>query len=519
MDVNSNHQKRVLLCLLLIVLNVVIRIPSAPHEIGGDTYQLHTIANSITQFGEPRWWINWLSVIGMYTYSYASAVPFCLSGISQLTGIDMEITIYLYALFTGLLSAGTAYIMASTFYNEFTFKYLVSLFYSISAGVLAFTSWNASARGLFLVLFPLFIFILLKKFSSPWKKLCLIVLLFAFLRATHNFCYFTAPLILVYISIELLGKGNSSFKNSNLYKYQNYLYLLLTCFFFIIPFFTKLFIVGSKYKAVIDLVITTTRYLGPIVIFVIPGFVYLCLKSSKTKYENFILISTLFFIPMFYNEIYGKFITLPILVFYVAIAVKNMTINRNIVINKKMALNILLVLLICSLTMFSSFYSHFRTGSSENSFTMSEYTNAAGVWSRYYTNENSHVYTTNAEVTRMAAVSNGHIIVPLLPIVSLIYGYVSLEDVENTSIEVSPWSKDYYFDGAYSQKSGTLVWGHYNWNSEFGINDGRVKSMINKYNIKYVVEDKAYSPTKLTSSLNDEKDLIFSNGRVNIWNL
>lgn len=519
MDADPGNRNRALLCLLLIVLNIVIRIPSVSHEIGGDTYQLHTIANSITQFGEARWWINWLSVIGMYTYSYASAVPFCLSGISQITGTDMEITVYLYALSIGLLSAGTAYVMAGAFYNDFVFKYLISLFYSISSGVLTFTSWNASARGLYLVLFPLFIFVLLKKLPSLWKKVCLLVLLFAFLRATHNFCYFTIPLVLVFTSIQLLTKTNISFKNLSLYKYQNYMYLIVTCILFVVPFFTKLFIVGSKYGAVINLLITTTRYLGPIIVFTAPGYIYLCLKNNKTKYENFILISTLFFIPMFYNEIYGKFITLPILVYYIAIAVKNMITVRNTKISKKVPLTVLLVLLICSLTTFSSFYSHFRTGSSDSYFTMSEYSNTAGIWSRSHINENSNVYTTNVEITRMAAISNGHINIPLLPILALIYGYVDIEDVENTSIKVSPWSKDYYFDGAYSQKSGTLIWGHYDWCSEFRVNDVRVKDMINKYNIKYVVEDITYNPTELTNSLGDEKSLIFSNGRVKIWDL
>ncbi|KKG11801.1 hypothetical protein [Methanosarcina mazei] len=509
MNADFRYRNKALLWLLLIVLNIIIRIPSASHEIGGDTYQLHSIANSLTQFGEARWWSDWLSIFGMSAYSYASAVPFSLSGISQLTGTDMEITVYLFALLLGLLSTSTVYIMAGTIYDGFISKYLMALFYSISAGILAFTSWNASARGLFLVLFPLFIFVLLKKFSSGWKKLILTAFVFIYLRATHNFVYFAIPLMVVFIFIKIVTGKWFTFKDMKATKYQNYLFLFITCILFVIPFFTKLFITGSKYRGFITILITTTRYIGPIIAFVIPGFLYLALKNNRTKEENVILLSSLFFIPIFFSPTYGKFVILPLAIFYISIAVKNA------VANKIRFSTILLILLICSLTLFSSFYSHFRSGESDEYFQMSEYTNAAGIWSRNYIPENSRAYTTNAEIARMAAVSNGHIIVPMTPPLSLIYGYV--EDVNNSSTKQSYLSKEFYFEGASIPKSGTLIWGSYNWYSNFGIKDLRVKDFMDKYDIKYIVEDNRYYSTKLTNSLEENKNFICNNGRTRIW--
>ena len=73
---------------LLLLLNIIIRIPSIPHEKGYDSFFIHSLANSISYAGVAQWWINWMSVFGLYPYSYASAVPFTLSGISQLTGIS-----------------------------------------------------------------------------------------------------------------------------------------------------------------------------------------------------------------------------------------------------------------------------------------------------------------------------------------------------------------------------------------------------------------------------------------------
>lgn len=511
MSTDFHYRKRAILWLLLIVLNIVIRIPSAPHEIGGDTYQLHTLANSITQFGEARWWIHWLSVFGMYTYSYASAVPFSLSGISQLTNTEMEITVYIYSLLLGLLSSVTAYVMAGRIYNEFIFKYSMSLFYSISTGILSFTSWNASARGLYLVLFPLFVFVLLKNFSSIPKKLLLLVCLLIFLRTTHNFSYFTVPLILVFILIEIVEKSKISFKDIYMYKYKNQIFLFVTCVMFIIPFFNKLFIVGSKYQALITLFIVTSRYVGPLVMFILPGFLYLSLKNNKTKLEDFVLISTLFFIPISYSATYGKFVTLPIMIFYVSVAFKN------IALSKKKSSAVIIILLICSLTLFSSFYSHFRTGQSDSYFYMSEETYSAGLWVRDSMPESTRVYTTGGEIWRMLAISEGHINVPTLPPLELIYGFV--DDVSNSTNKTSPLSMEYYFEGPYVQKSSTSTWGEFQWYAYFDINDGRVKNFLEKYDLKYAIIDVYSSNQPLTQSLRNEKPLIYSDGRIEIWDI
>ena len=65
----------------LIALNIILRIPTVPHEIGFDSFDIHILANSISAFGEARWWVHPLSVVGFFPLSYASSVPFILSGI------------------------------------------------------------------------------------------------------------------------------------------------------------------------------------------------------------------------------------------------------------------------------------------------------------------------------------------------------------------------------------------------------------------------------------------------------
>jgi hypothetical protein len=114
------------LFILLILLTLILRYPTTPHEIGWDSFTIHILANSISTFGYANWWVHPLSIIGAFPNSEVSAVPFILSGISQSTNIDMESVILLYCLFLGFFSIFVAYVMAGVIWNNDIFKFLVA---------------------------------------------------------------------------------------------------------------------------------------------------------------------------------------------------------------------------------------------------------------------------------------------------------------------------------------------------------------------------------------------------------
>jgi len=154
-----------LFIIMLILLNIVIRIPSIPHESGCDSFIVHIEANSISEYGYAKWWVNPLSIFGLYPYSECSAVPFALSCINQCTGLDMEFVIWMFSLIMGLISAFGAYILASLIIKDNDiFKFLVAFSYSLAPGILKFTTWNLSMRGPFMALLPLFLYLLLNYF-------------------------------------------------------------------------------------------------------------------------------------------------------------------------------------------------------------------------------------------------------------------------------------------------------------------------------------------------------------------
>jgi hypothetical protein len=188
-----SRSKKVILFTLLIILNIVLRIPSIPHEKGADSFFIHSLANSIISFGYANWWVHWLSVFGYYPYSYASAIPFSLSGISQATGIELEYTILMFCIIIGLFSMFSAYLLAGVIYDDFLFKYLMALFYSISPSIMFFSTWEISSRGPFIIFLPFIIYLIMKNLQYA-KRALLIIISVIFLFSIHHLAVILIPI-------------------------------------------------------------------------------------------------------------------------------------------------------------------------------------------------------------------------------------------------------------------------------------------------------------------------------------
>ena len=147
-----------------ILTSITLRYPLVPHEQGWDSFIIHQMAQSISRYGYMKWIFNPLSYIGYYPYSYASGIPVFLSSFSQLSGLDMEHTILFFCLVESVLFFVFAYMAASIFTRNFTFKFLAGISYSLAPGVIWFTDWTISTRGPLILLFPLFIFLIFKVF-------------------------------------------------------------------------------------------------------------------------------------------------------------------------------------------------------------------------------------------------------------------------------------------------------------------------------------------------------------------
>jgi len=502
-DIQYNPSKgtKILLMGLLFTLNIIIRIPSIPHEKGYDSFFIHALANSVSIFGTAKWWISWLSVFGLYPNSYSSAVPFTLSGISQVTGIEMEKAILLFCILIGLFGIFTTYIFAGHIYNGFVFKYMMSLFFSLAPGFMLFTTWEVSTRGQFVVFFPLFLYILLKE-EFEIKKYILLPVCLVFIFSTHHYAFFLVPISIIYISLKIIHKLKPEILKN---QYLNYILLLFFVLALIYPFFSGLFISsGSRYMWVINAIITNIRQTGPLVLFLPGGFIYLFIKKKNVE-MMFICMTIILLAPIFYSQIYGPFVLILICVFLINIGFNNLL--TFIIRHKQKLLTAGVITIIFLFVAFSSFYNHYRTGSSDSFWYMQESTYVSGKWANSYIPENTRGLDTGFETGRLFAISEGHPIVTCDDPVNLAYGWINESNI--VMIKNSPQSLGYYFDGPYYVKEGTTFSGSIEW----------IKYAGNKNDLKgfdYVVQDK-YAKLPIVEIVKSQSNLIYDSTRIAIW--
>lgn len=504
-------QKNLMIFFLLILLNLVIRIPSIPHESGFDSFYNHLLTASVSEFGFAKWWVNILSVAGFYPYSECSAVPFFLSGISQCTHIDIEYTILLTSIILGILSMFTMYLLAGEISNDETFKIFSAFSYSLSPGILSFTTWNISTRGMYLVLLPLFTYLLFRTKRSAFNNSLLAILLLFLLATTHHFIFFTIPLIISYfITIIIFPKIRNY---SNL---LNVAFIALLIIAFLIPFLTGLFIDQSKYLQLREMIDTNIRYTGILIIFAFSGLVYLSLKKSKSFGELFLLISALFFAPLMWIPIYAYWFALLYACLFIGFSLSNLT--KNYTLNKK-HVALILIISLCLSTSMSGFYQHWRTKSDAGDWYLDEKTYTAALWTKDYIGLDQRLVGTDDMVDlRMFAISGVPTLLDAADVQMFIYGFANLKDtpiIKNSFTSLSFYYGDpYEIDPNYSRvgyvKNRLKTLDAYS-------SDGR--NLISGLNLSYVVDNELLKPCELVDSMHTKSDNIFDNGKISIWKL
>lgn len=509
---------RFTLWICLVALNLILRLPITPHEIGWDTFGIHILANSISTFGHAEWWVHPLSIFGMYPYSYASAVPFILSGISQSTGVDMQWTIWLFCTLIGIFSIFVAYIMAELIKNDDVFKFLVAFGYSLVPGMLNFSTWQLSTRGLFIVLLPLFIYLLLKTRNSL-RYVMLTFILFMVLTVTHHMIYFVILVIFSYVIVVTLYKLRkyTNFKIPN--NFVNISFLISFIFMLSIPIFTYLFIseTGSKYTWVYMLARTYIRYIGVLIVFALGGFIYLSLRHHKGFEEWFLLLILLFFAPLLYIYRYSKWF---ILIFAIILAGIGLTNVAKTYIQKgtgRYALSIIIISLLLSVS-FSGFYQCWHTNipgrPTYNERYMEHATYIGALWIKDSIDK-AMVSNDDLIGRRVFAISE----VPTLTgagAIDLTYGFTNITDISIS--KNSPLSTEFYMDNPYVRTPHTpYTWSYFSILNDVDFDDRWGKTIISRFNLSYVIENEDIGDNKFIRSVHREKNNVYSNGKIRVW--
>jgi hypothetical protein len=516
---NATVSKRhtwILLWICLILLNVIIRYPITPHEIGSDSFIIHFIADSISKFGHAKWWYHPLSIIGLYPYSFSSALPFYLSGVSQSISMEMERTIWIVLSFFGIFSSFTAYLMAGAIRDDEKFKFLTALVYSTSTGILVFTTWNASSRGLFIVMLPLFVYFLIRsRFSLKYGLLTGV--LFLLLMAIHNFFYLVIPIIIIFCSIliinHLIYKLKSIEMDITIPNQLKYIFIVSMMLMIFIVLLIQSFIKYS-FEDQISIIFSYVRYSGVLIIFAIGGSISLLFKSEKKFEEWFLLLVIISFIPFLPIEMYAKFFMLPFIALLISSGIMNSIAIRQ---KRKIALSIVIIFLLLSVS-FATFYQFGRTDISDqyiqSKFWSEESTVNAAIWTKLYTNEG--IFSDQMSLSRRILAYSGVSMLSETEVIHSIQSNLDEYEFNNMSMR-SPFSTLFYFEGPFylNSSSSSKVW-YWNKLRNENINSKWGKIIIQRFNLNYYIGYEGRSTT-FSRSIIQQKDKLFDNGRVSIW--
>lgn len=511
-----SKKSKYFLFILLILLNIIIKIPSIPHERGSpDEFTMHSLANSLSTFGHANWWTHPSSVFGFYPYSYASSTAFIYSGISQATGINMELIAWIFSTILGIFIMFSAYLLAGQINDDDFFKFLLSFIMSLSAGALNYLTWQISARGFFMALLPFFIFLLLKSRRYAMRIGAITVIFFILLMATHHYYIFSAPIIISFILIILFSKLNGRFKFSN--NLTRIALLTGLIGMILLPFFTGMFFTGSRYGALNNILENNIRYSGPIVFFSIGGIIYLILKTEKGFAEWLFLLGLVFTAPSLYIDRYAQFIAAVYLGIFTCIGIFNVIKQSNG--NKKHRIYFIVFFLIIFIS-FSGFYQHWRTHMKSqpvDKWYLEDTTFNSALWIKDHVDNTKRLVGNSDHIsTRVLAFSE----VPTLVVAEtdISYGFVNSSNINNVSMN-SPFSPEFFIDNPYKLQSLYAETDLLRWQLElYDIENVNAKNIISRFNLSYFIENAYYNDEKaFITSLENKRNMVFYNGRIRIW--
>jgi len=166
-------KRTVLLILLSIVLiAIAVRYPLVEHERNQtDSYFIHRLSCSIVDSGYAKWTFSPLSYVGYYPFSYPSGMPFLVAEVSSLTGLNIENCTLLTNFVLASVFCLVCFVLARHFLRRPEYVLLATLLVTLGSRFVDTSYWDASARGPFVVLFTLVVFVSFRAVAMGQKRL------------------------------------------------------------------------------------------------------------------------------------------------------------------------------------------------------------------------------------------------------------------------------------------------------------------------------------------------------------
>ena len=324
----------------MMVLTLILRYPTTPHEMGVDSFFIHNLATSISRDGAAEWILSPLSLFGWYPLSYPSGGPILIASFAELSGQPIEGGILLLSLLFGALGVPMAFVMAREFRDDNLFCIAVAFTYAFAPRYLAFTLWSASMRSLFMVLLPLFIWAVLRTHRDPRLiNFALVATMFFILSVTHRLAILMAIVLVAFLAAILLqlvlktlrlrfprivlaspfrratpyltigafggAAGSMIFGTDVLHQYST----------------GELFSGATIQTELLNFGVSLARSVGLSLLFAFAGVLVITRSRNKTLREPFLLLAFIGLTPTLFLRVYTGFYILPFIAIFAGLAI------------------------------------------------------------------------------------------------------------------------------------------------------------------------------------------------------
>lgn len=548
MSMKFSKRVNYLLIGFLFMLNIAVRYPTVSHELGADSFLIHILSHSITQFHYAKWILHPLSYIGLYPLSYPSAFPFLAAGTSASTGLDIESSIFVISIMLGMIGVFSVYFLAKEIKHDDLFCFVAALAFSLSPLFIRMTFWQASTRNLFIALAPACILLLLKTRGFAINRLnFLFVFLLLTVGTSHRLGVFMIIILIGYLTSVIIFALYKQLvplmaRSKKLRRIYRFLGVLVVTGIFSILFImllsgqnplqgaqglevyqeTTVLKGSSPPILIINLFISLAGRIGFMLIFGMIGLAYIILKKNKGLYDVFILVSLMFLFPTigmrtYYSYFFLVFFSLltGLCFFYIFKRVKK---------RKVIALAVLIAALIGSLGFYNYMFDHWGVMNG----VMPETTYDSAIYVKYKT-DNTFIANDGLMAARVGAVSGKS----CLPIggatlirngpEQLVYDYLHEDDYQIIPIPIEKITVG--SDALYNAKGAGNV--ENDWAVLLGTSADMVSgNIIIKYRLQYSLSDKKWGDgywafgtnyhSRFLASIREDRYKIYDNGDIEL---
>ncbi len=310
-----------ILFMFLVFLSFVIKYPVTGYGGGIDSHFYHQLTNIILQRGSIPWIKSPLSVFDLYPIGANTGVPIMVSSLANLSKMDAMQLFLPFSYIQSVVVIPAAFLAAYEFKRDIYFASFTTTIYSVTTRYIFYTNFLYGSRGFFLTFVPFFFWALFRYSRERNHKNLTFVVLFAIISLSiHSMGlllilvssgFIIGPILHDKIAILLLSHRKGAMLIGIMSAIAAFLFFISSYFYDIAKIGNYLgatpdrFLLGTDpFSYLIALGYNYGKWVGAFLPIALIGFLLIIFKSDRTWRETSLLVSFVFFLPLFGGFMY-----------------------------------------------------------------------------------------------------------------------------------------------------------------------------------------------------------------------